>query len=388
MEADVGWYCRTCTSCQLRQKTLVRIRPTITETPPVFHTIHADVVHMSTTSNGCGLIVHGRCALSQWMEARALRKQNGATIGRWLFEEVITRWGCIRRIVTDNGGPFIVAVDWLREKYGITGISISGYNSQANGAIERPHWDVVNMLTKATSDDLRRWYWFLPHVMWADRITVRKRFGCSPFFMLTGAEPITPLDIQEATWLTEPPIGFTSTAELIGARARALAKHHDFVEAVREKVHEDKKKRVARYEEEHKHTIKDYNFKPGDLVLMRNTAIESSLDRKMKMRYMGPVVVIARNKGGAYIVAELDGTVHQSTIAAFRVVPYFPRQHISLPRKLYEILDMGPLELQELIKRKSKKREGPDFSFQKMPKALRPAKIREEEEEDADTEQE
>jgi len=41
--------------------------------------------------------------------------------------------------------------------------------------------------------------------MWADRVTVRKRFGCSPFFMVTGAHPILLLDVQEATWLVKLP---------------------------------------------------------------------------------------------------------------------------------------------------------------------------------------
>ena len=65
--------------------------------------------------------------------------------------------------------------------------------------------------------------------MWADRITVRKRLGRSPFFLLTGAEPVTPLDVQEATWLVEPPTGLMSTEDLIAARARALAKHQTHV---------------------------------------------------------------------------------------------------------------------------------------------------------------
>ena len=36
--------------------------------------------------------------------------------------------------------------------------------------------------------------------------------------------------------------------------------------------------------------IKDLNFSPGDLVLMRNTEIESSLDKKMKPRYNGLII--------------------------------------------------------------------------------------------------
>ena len=93
------------------------------------------------------------------------------------------------------------------------------------------------------------------------------------------------------------------------------------------------------------HTIRDFNFQPGALVLIRNTAIEKSLNRKMRARYLGPLVVLAHNRGGAYILAELDGTVLDRPIAAFRVVPYFARREIPIPPGILDI----PLErLREL----------------------------------------
>ena len=45
-------------------------------------------------------------------------------------------------------------------------------------------------------------------------------------------------------------------------------------------------------------------------------------------RYFGPMIVVMRNRGGAYILCDLDGTVAHSPIAAFRLVPYFPRREI------------------------------------------------------------
>ena len=368
VERDVSWYVTSCLACQERQKTLLRIPPVVTRTPPIFQVLHADVVQMSVPSNGCKYIVHGRCHTSQWMEGRPLRDQDGRSIGMWLFEEIITRWGCLLMIVTDNAGPFLRAIEWLKKKYGIVGITISAYNSQANGSIERPHFDVVNMLAKVCRGDLRKWYWYFAHIMWADRITIRKRFGVSPFYLVTAADPIVPLDIQEATWLTGQPTGLMSTEDLLVARAQALAKHKDFVEEIRGKIHEDKVKRVAKYELDHKATIKDYKFKPGDLVLVRNTSIESSLNRKLKPRYIGPMIVIHRNKGGAYIVAEMDGTIYGSTVGAFRLVPFYPRKSIELPSNIHDVIDRGPEALQELKKRAAGSNPLQDLAFDRMPK--------------------
>ena len=77
--------------------------------------------------------------------------------------------------------------------------------------------------------------------------------------------------------------------------------------------------------------IRDYQLRRGDLVLVRHTAIEKSLNRKMRPRYIGPLIVLSRNRGGAYIVCELDGSVWDRPVARFRVLPYKARRSIPMP---------------------------------------------------------
>ena len=67
----------------------------------------------------------------------------------------------------------------------------------------------------------------------------------------------------------------------------------------------------------------------------------------MQPRYLGPLIVISRNRGGAYILAELDGSIFDRPIAAFRVIPYFARKSIALP-PLDELLDISRQRLAEL----------------------------------------
>jgi hypothetical protein len=70
---------------------------------------------------------------------------------------------------------------------------------------------------------------------------------------------------------------------------------------------------------------------------MRNTQIEKSLNRKMRARYLGPLIVIARNFGGAYILCELDGSVLHCPVAAFRLLPYLAPKSIPLPPNFLDI---------------------------------------------------
>ena len=54
-----------------------------------------------------------------------------------------------------------------------------------------------------------------------------------------------------------------------------------------------------------------------------------------------------QNKGGTYIIAELDGSVFNRPIAAFRVIPYFSRQRIDIP-PLNKLIDISTCRLCEL----------------------------------------
>jgi hypothetical protein len=110
-----------------------------------------------------------------------LRKENARAIGEWLLRDFIYRWGTLVEIVTDNGAPFVKALAYLGKRYHIRHIRISSYNSRANGIVERAHFDVRQALFKAAAGEAARWSLAAYSVFWADRVTIRRRMGCSPY---------------------------------------------------------------------------------------------------------------------------------------------------------------------------------------------------------------
>lgn len=266
-----------------------------------------------------------------------LRRETAETVGEWIYQDIICRWGALCEIVTDNGPPIVKACQHLKKKYGIAYIRISGYNSRANGIVEHSHYDVRQAMFKAVEGEQSEWSRAAYAIFWSERITTRRRMGCSPYFAVTGTHPIIPLDFVEATYLQPPPDSIMSTTDLIARRAITLQKRQEDLDRIHSKVFEARKLAAICFEKEHLHRIKDFKFDRGSLALLRHTQIEKSLNRKMRSRYLGPVIVLGRNHRGAYLICELDGTVYDHPIAAFRLVPYFARTRIPLPDNFEDI---------------------------------------------------
>ena len=347
MANDISWFVRTCHLCQLRKTQHVLIPPTVATPAPLFSKVYMDTMHL-TPSSGYKYIVQARCSLTHWPEWEMLRSETAKSLANFILHNLIYRWGTLLEIVTDNGAPFVKAMGVLEKQYHIKHIRISGYNSRANGIVERSHFDVRQALFKACDGDQSKWSSAAYSVFWAERVTIRRRMGCSPYFAVTGTHPLLPFDIAEANYLLPPPDKVLSTTDLIANRAIALQKRQPQLAQLHEKVFAARRKAAFIFERDHAHTIRDYDFKLGDLVLIRNTAIEKALNRKMRARYLGPCIVISKNKGGAFIVAELDGSIFDRPVAAFRVIPYFARTSIAIP-PLADLIDISNERLQEMI---------------------------------------
>ena len=83
----------------------------------------------------------------------------------------------------------------------------------------------------------------------------------------------------------------------------------------------------------------------------------------MRPRYFGPMIVVTCNRGSTYILCDLDGTVAHSPIAAFHLVPYFPRHEIdTLNICLDDYLDVLDDHIHELEQMTSADPDDPEVA--------------------------
>lgn len=326
---DIQHHVASCHTCQTRNTKKLEIPITVSTPVALFQKVYIDIMRMPK-SGKLAMIVAARDDLSGVCEAKALESANANSMAKFFWTQIYCRYGCPRRVITDNGAEVKAAFEVLMTTLNIPHVKISSYNKHASGVVERGHYTMREALVTSCGGQMSKWPDKLPLAVFADRITVSRITGFSPYQLLHGADPILPFDLAEATFLVE---GFRSgmtTAELLTLRIRQLSKHDRDIKKAAETLKQARFYSKAQFEKKFKRKLQKEEYKKGELVLIRNVAIETEVSSTHKTddRYLGPYEVVRKNKGGAYILKELDGTLFsKNPTAAFRLMPYITRSH-------------------------------------------------------------
>lgn len=167
-------------------------------------------------------LVACRDDLSGVTECEALSKDNAKAIAKFFYQNIILRYGTVLEVVTDNGPSFQKDFKKLLKDYGVKLITISPYNSQANGVVERRHYNIREALVKLCKGDLSQWPLMVSAACYADHITIRRATGFSPFYLLHGVHPFLPSDLADATFMVTEFHPGMSDEELLAARIRQV----------------------------------------------------------------------------------------------------------------------------------------------------------------------
>ena len=84
------------------------------------------------TGNKYVLVATDYC--TKWVEAKPLRDNTATSIGKFLYEHILCRFGCPTELISDQGGHFLNAViDGLTHHYVVVHKKTTPYYPHANG---------------------------------------------------------------------------------------------------------------------------------------------------------------------------------------------------------------------------------------------------------------
>ena len=314
---------RGCDACQRRRSNREEEEMHPTWTSSNWEKVYLDVCKLPNKKGGKKCAVFARTDLSGWIEGRPLRRAKAANVAQFLYEDVICRHGCFRKLICDGGPENKEAVQILAERYGIKRIVISPYHPEANGLVESGHKPVVDALSKF-ADGGEDWEPHFHSVLMADCVSVRSSTGETPFRLEYGYDAVLPIELLVPTWQTLPWYSVSSRSDLLHMRARQLERRDEDLE---EAAYHLQRIRMGNKElfDETRVLVREPP-EIGDLVLLHDTKLKTSHSAKLRYRWLGPYRVRDKNAIlGTYWLEELDGTPFRSTFNGSRLKKFFLR---------------------------------------------------------------
>ena len=116
------------------------------------------------------------------MEAVPTRQAIDAVIIEFLLTNIMSRFGCPKKIVTDNAKAFTSSkLVKLCSDYNIILSHSTTYYPQGNGLVESSNKSLIRIIKKLLEDNKKAWNAKLKFALWEDRVSTKKSIGTSPF---------------------------------------------------------------------------------------------------------------------------------------------------------------------------------------------------------------
>ena len=131
----------------------------------------------------------------KWVEIEPLANIKDVDAKRFVWKNIVTRFGIPYTFISDNGLQFDrKTFRRYCSELGITNRYSTPSYPQGNGQIEVATKVIVNGLKKRLDDAKGKWVDKLPHVLWTYRTTPRRLIGETPFSRTYGAKVMIPLE--------------------------------------------------------------------------------------------------------------------------------------------------------------------------------------------------
>jgi hypothetical protein len=138
--------------------------------------------------------------LTKWAEAKAVKTADAKQTAIFLYENIISRFGCPKILISDRGTHFINdAIVEMTTLFNINHRKTTPYHPQTNGQTERVNQTLVRILRKTVVDSKRDWDTKLTAALWAYRTTYKVTTRATPFSLMYGIEAILPIEFEVQT---------------------------------------------------------------------------------------------------------------------------------------------------------------------------------------------
>ncbi|GJW30364.1 reverse transcriptase domain-containing protein [Tanacetum coccineum] len=303
MHRDARDMIRKCKDCQVHRPIPRQPQQELTPitSPWPFHKWGIDIAGpFPVAAGGLKFLIVAIDYFTKWIEAKAVATITGNQVKRFVWDNIVCRFGLPGEIVSDNGKQFCdnPFKDWC-SRLSITQRFASVKHPQTNGLVERANRSLGEGIKARLDRHKGRWVEELSHVLWAHRTTIKVSTGDTPFSLVYGTEAVIPAEIGMPTIRTAE-VNITTNDD---ERRIDL----DILEERREQAAIREEKAKLKMKAYYDAKVRGVSFRPGDFVYRANDASHAEDTGKLGPKWEGPYEVTEALGKGAYKLRDMDG---------------------------------------------------------------------------------
>jgi len=317
MRTDCMEHVKRCDQCQ-RQGDYHRAPPEILHSihPPwPFHTWGIDILGpFPIAARQLKYLVVAVEYLTKWIEAEPVANITASKVEKFIWKNLVCRFGVPRRLISDNGTQFTSSqVRQTCRRLGITQCFSSIEHPQTNGQAEAANRVILRALKRRVLASRSSWPEEISRILWAYHTTPQSTTHETPFSLVYGTDALLPIEVGHPT---ENRKELTTESNEEGVRANL-----DVLEEIRELARITGEATKRRVERRYRTKVIPRDFKINGLVLRRAHLTEA--EHKLSPKWVGPFRIREVLPGGAYRMETLDGSVIPRTWNAANLRFYF-----------------------------------------------------------------
>nr|GEY09490.1 reverse transcriptase domain-containing protein [Tanacetum cinerariifolium] len=202
---------------------------------------------------------------TKWIEAKVVAMITGSQVKKFVWDNIVCRFGLPGEIVSDNskkfsGDPF---KDWC-EKLNIIQRFTSVKHPQSIGLIERANRSLGEGIKAHLGEGKKNWLEELPHVLWAHRTIIKSSNEDNIFSLTYRTKAVIPAEIRMPTYRT--------TVVDVVHNDEELRLNLDLLEERHERAVIRKAKAKLKMTKYYNARVRGVTFRPGDFVYRSNDA--------------------------------------------------------------------------------------------------------------------
>ena len=235
--------------------------------------------------------------LSKYCEMQALKEKSAKEAAKFIYEDLICRWGCSEYHITDQGREFINSINTnLLEMCGTKQRITSAFHPQANGLCEHLNRSTQETLAKTMTEE-KDWVDMIPTVAFSHRTSMSASTNVAPLELILSSKPHVPIDIH-MKYLTDEDLDRDMTEEEAKDIADyCLSLNVEKMKKVKAAAIGRAKVNIANAQERYKWNYdKRFEnrevFSTGDLVLLENQRNKNRKGGKRDVKYSGPYTIM------------------------------------------------------------------------------------------------